>query len=127
MSFFFTPLQGLVKVSAKVVGLSGDIVLELALDTPATTTLLSKGRLQALGYDTANVPDKVQIVTGSGVELASRIAILELSALGITRANFEVVCNTLPPAVGVDGLLGLDFLRGRILTVDFQAGKLELK
>ena len=51
MSFPFTPQQGLIKVSAKVIGPWGDTVLQLALDTGATTTLLSASRLQPLGYD----------------------------------------------------------------------------
>jgi predicted aspartyl protease len=127
MSFNFDRQQGLVKVSAKVVGPSGDAVLQLALDTGATTTLLSVSRLQALGYDTASATTKVQIATASGAEMASQIAILQLSALGFDRVSFPVVCYTLPAAVGVDGLLGLDFLRGRILTIDFQNGVIDLK
>jgi predicted aspartyl protease len=127
MTFPFIPQQGLVKIGAKVVGPFGDAVLQLALDSGATTTLINANRLQALGYDTANAPGKIPITTASGSVLAPQIALLQFSALGFDRVNFPVVCYTLPAAVGVDGLLGLDFLRGRILTVDFQNGVIELK
>jgi hypothetical protein len=32
----------------------------------------------------------------------------------------------LPPGAGVDGLLGLDFLRGQSLTIDFRSGEITL-
>jgi hypothetical protein len=35
--------------------------------------------------------------------------------------------HTLPPSAGVDGLLGLDFLRGMRFTADFRAGALTLE
>jgi hypothetical protein len=38
--------------------------------------------------------------------------------------NFPVLGHTLPPSAGVDGLLGLDFLRGQSLTLDFRSGHL---
>lgn len=127
MSFPFTPHQGLVKVNTKVIGPWGDTVLQLALDTGATTTLLSASRLQPLGYDIANAPHKVQIATASGMEMAAQITLLQLSALGLDRVNFSVVCHALPAAVGVDGLLGLDFFRGRVLSLDFQKGIIGLQ
>jgi hypothetical protein len=34
--------------------------------------------------------------------------------------------HTLPPSAGVDGLLGLDFFRGQVLTVDFHKGMIAL-
>lgn len=40
--------------------------------------------------------------------------------------RFSALAHTLPPEVGVDDLLGLDFLRGQILTLDFQAGQISL-
>jgi hypothetical protein len=47
-------------------------------------------------------------------------------ALGQTRDSFPVFCHTHPSATGVDGLLGLDFLRGRVLSLDFRTGQGEL-
>ena len=40
--------------------------------------------------------------------------------------NFPVLCHDLPSTVTVDGVLGLDFLRGGRLKVDFRAGLLSL-
>jgi hypothetical protein len=37
-----------------------------------------------------------------------------------------VLAHDLPPEARVDGLLGLDFRRGSVLTVDFTAGPISL-
>jgi hypothetical protein len=42
------------------------------------------------------------------------------------RSFFPVLAYTLPPSLGVDGLLGLDFLRGLNLTLDFREGRMSL-
>ena len=126
MTFPFTPQQGLVIVNAEVVGPSGNAVLRLALDTGATNSLINTAPLVALGYDPALAPTRVQITTGSGVEFVPRITLSKITALGQDQAGFPVLCHTLPPSATVDGLLGLDFLRGRILTLNFQSGQITL-
>jgi len=37
-----------------------------------------------------------------------------------------ILCHTLPPSAGVDGLLGLDFFRGQRVTIDFQHGEVTI-
>jgi hypothetical protein len=45
---------------------------------------------------------------------------------GMVRAAFAILGLTLPPTAGVDGVLGLDFLRGLTLTIDFRLGEITL-
>ena len=45
-------------------------------------------------------------------------------SLGETKANFTVIAHYLPPTASVDGVLGLDFLRGHILNIDFKIGEI---
>jgi hypothetical protein len=68
----------------------------------------------------------VNVAMGNGVELVPRIILNRLSTLGRHRLAFPVLAHSLPPAAGIDGLLGLDFLRGSILTVDFRAATITL-
>lgn len=75
MSFPFDAQAGLVIVRAEALGQSGSIVLRLALDTGATSTMISVGPLAAIGYDPSLVADRVQVTTGSGVEFVPRLAI----------------------------------------------------
>ena len=126
MSVPFNAQEGLIIVPAELWGPSGSAVLRLALDTGATSTVVNVGLLVAIGYDPALAPDRVQVTTGSGVEFAPRIALQRVAALGQDRTNFSVLGHTLPPSAGVDGLLGLDFLRGQLLTVDLRTGQVTL-
>lgn len=126
MSFPFDARRGLVIVQAELFGPSGSIVLRLALDTGATGTMVNIGPLATVGYDPSLAPERVQVTTGSGVEFVPLIAISELKALGHTRAGFPVLGHTLPQSASVDGLLGLDFLRGQELNIDFRRGLITL-
>ena len=126
MSFSFNPQQELIIVRAELEGPSGTGNLRLALDTGASTTLISAGMLVTVGYDPALAPQRVQITTGSGVEFVPRITIQKLRALGEERTGLSVLCHTLPVSAGVDGLLGLDFFRGHLLAIDFRAGQIDL-
>ncbi len=127
MSFLFDPRQGLVLVGAELVGPSGTSVLRLALDTGATGTLINAAMLVSIGYDPALEPERLQVTTGSGVEFVPRLRLRRISALGQFRENFPVLCHTLPPTASVDGLLGLDFLRGHVLNLDFRTGTIRLE
>ena len=126
MSFPFDPQQGLIIVPAELWGPSGSAVLRLALDTGATGTVVNTGMLVALGYDPALIPDRVQITTDSGIEFVPRVLLDRIMVLGEESAEFPVLGHTLPPSAGIDGLLGLDFFRGRSLTIDFRAGQVVL-
>ena len=126
MSVPFAPQSGLIIVGGTVEGPSGSAVLRLALDTGATGTVINVGMLVALGYDPALAPGRIQVTTGSGVEFVPRITLDKIVALGRERMHFPVLGHTLPPSAGIDGLLGLDFVRGQTLTVDFRTGTLTL-
>lgn len=125
MSVSFDPQQGLIVVPAELWGPTGSVVLRLALDTGATSTIVNVALLVAVGYDPALMPDRIQITTGSGVEFAPRVTVNK-PALGQEQTAFPVLGHTLPPSAGVDGLLGLDFIRGQSLTIDFRTGRVTL-
>ena len=122
----FDAHQGLIVIAAELHGPSGNAILRLALDTGATSTLLNNSLLIAAGYDPAESEDRVEITTGSGVEYVARVTVRKLTALGQQRSDFAALAHTLPPSAGVDGLLGLDFLRGMLLSIDFQKGTIDL-
>ena len=126
MSVPFDPQQRLIVVPAELWGPTGSVVLRLALDTGATSTVVNVALLVAVGYDPALIPDRIQITTGSGVEFVPRVNVNKITALGQEQIAFPVLGHTLPPSAGVDGLLGLDFIRGQSLTLDFRTGRVTL-
>jgi len=126
VNFAFDPERGLIVVRAELWGPTGSGVLQLALDTGATSTLVNVGMLVAIGYDPALIAERVQVTTGSGIEFAPRVVLQRVRALGQERLGFPVLGHTLPPSASVDGLLGLDFFRGLDLAIDFRTGRLRL-
>jgi hypothetical protein len=60
------------------------------------------------------------------VEATTRLPVDKIEALGQERLNFSVIAHTLPPSASVDGVLGLDFMRSHVLTLDFQNGEITL-
>ena len=126
MSFAFSSLAGPITIDASLSGPLGQADLRLILDTGATTTLIRSTILIAVGYDPDASPDRVQVAMGGGMQLIPRVVLNRLSAVGQHRVGFPVLSHTILPAVGIDGLLGLDFLRGTILTVDFRAAQITL-
>lgn len=126
MSTSFNPQHHLIGVEVRLFGPSGDCKARLALDTGASSTVIAKDLLILIGYDPDTLPKTVNFTTGSGVESAARVSIDKLEALGQVRLNFSVIAHTLPPTASIDGLLGLDFLRNHVLTLDFQNGEIIL-
>ncbi len=126
MSLSFDGQRGLIVIPVRVAGPSGTAVVRLALDTGATRTLINASLLVAVGYDPAATLERTEVTTGSGVEFAALISISRIEALGREFTQFPVLAHTLPPSAGVDGVLGLDFLRGQLLSIDFHNGRLTL-
>lgn len=127
MKFPFKSDYGLIFIEARLQGIEKDVALILALDTGATGTVISAKRLDEAGYNLKNFDDEIYITTGSDVITVPKIEIENLTALGKSKENFAVIAHDLPPSASVDGVLGLDFLRGSILTVDFVEGEIELE
>ena len=126
MSYPFDGRQGVIVVPSELSGPLGSVVIRLAVDTGATRTMVNVGPLALVGYDPSLVADRVQVTTGSGVEYAPVLPVRGIDALGQEREDLEVLAHTLPASARIDGLLGLDYMRDRVLTVDFRAGTVAL-
>jgi len=126
VSFPFNSSAGPITIDASLSGPLGQADLRLILDTGATTSLLRSTILIAVGYDPDASPNRVQVAMGGGIQFIPRVVLNRLSALGQHRPGFPVLSHSILPAAGIDGLLGLDFFRGTILTVDFRAAQITL-
>ncbi len=122
----FHAASGPILLNAEITGPLGSVVVKLALDTGATTTLINRETLLSLGFDPDQSPRQISMTTGSSIETVPIVVLTRLSSLGQHRFGHSVICHALPPSSGLDGLLGLDFLRGRTLTIDFASGQIIL-
>lgn len=98
-------------------------VLSLALDTGATNTIIDLSMLMIAGYELKDATKQVELETAKGPVQAYVFTIRRLTALGITRNSMDVCGYDFFEngiVAEIDGVLGLDFFRGLVLTLDFR-------
>jgi predicted aspartyl protease len=122
----FDPEEDLIYLSATIFGPLGDINAHLALDTGATITMIRRGILLAIGYDLDSIATKISIVTGSGVEAAKQLTVEKIQAIDQAVDDVTVICHDLPEETGLDGLLGLNFLRHFDIEINYSTSTLAL-
>jgi len=111
MSYRFDPGSGLIVLPVHILGPLGGATVNLALDTGASTSVISWGTLTELGYDPAAAPVRSRITTGSELVVAPIVTVDQIETLGKGVTQFSMLCHTLPPSATVDSVLGLDFCR----------------
>ena len=80
------------------------------------------------GYRLSDTRGLVFIETANGLITANKFLVEELRCLGVARQNFEVSAYLFEdPQENVKGVLGLDFLQGHELCIDFTANTVTLK
>jgi gag-polyprotein putative aspartyl protease len=126
MTASFDPTQGLIIVEARIVGPTNNATLNLAVDTGATTTFVEEAVLAFIGYTQADATNKFDVLTASGIGTVLEVPARSLTALGETRGGFPIQSHTFPPGTSHDGVLGLDFFRGNVLTIEFVKGEITL-
>jgi hypothetical protein len=72
------------------------------------------------------VAARVPMTTGSVITSVPTLVLTRFTALGQSRFGFPVLAYSLPAYASVSGLLGLDFLRDQVLSIDFRAGQISL-
>lgn len=88
--------------------------------------MIRTATLVTLGYDPA-LGERLAMTTASGIEYVPRVRLNRLHAIGVEHEALSVVAHTLPASSIVQGLLGLDFFRGRRLEVDFRRGTVNVE
>ncbi len=126
MKFSFDPSKHLILVWANLHGPEGMLPIRMAIDTGATRTCLTHRVLKLLDYDIDAAVGQMEIGTGNGTIRVPSMPIQALRCLGRTTTDFTINWLVLPEKSGIDGLLGLDFLRGRKFQIDFEEGTVEL-
>lgn len=101
----------------------------LAIDTGASHTVIDLTALLIVGFQVQNAVRIVQFSTANGVVDAYVFVIEEIRALGLARYNFEICAYDFlsPDATdNFEGVLGLDFFKGKDLAISFRRFEISL-
>lgn len=98
----------------------------MILDTGATFTSISWSVALDIGYDPAVSQKRVSTITANGIIELPLITVDGMEIEGLRSQNIEVTCQDIPELAGVEGLLGLDFLRNFRTVLDYKKGFLEI-
>jgi hypothetical protein len=126
MSERFDPAARSVIAPVLVVGPERANRFKFAIDTGANRSSMRSEFLRLLGFDPRAVPRRRLMRSATGVTTVPMLTVPRIISLGQTRLDFEIAAHDPPEAIEADGLLGLDFFRGLVLTLDFSAGQLRL-
>src|SRR6185436_7553397 len=83
----------------------------LAVDTGSAHTVIAAGLIDDLGYSPLQGDQIATVRTAVGKEQGYLLRVSRFWALGFTVSNFHIHVFDLPDGFGIDGLVGLSFLR----------------
>lgn len=108
----FDRTRDLIIVSGRVWGRRGaPAPLRLVLDTGAAETIIVPDVLDELGYSPREGEAITIIRSAVGREEGYLIRVARFACLGFQSTDFRVHAHDLPEGWGIDGLIGLSFLR----------------
>jgi predicted aspartyl protease len=103
-------------------------VLRMAVDTGSSFVIIKPEILLTLGYDlTAARPMTIYGIHAQALT-APQVTLERFGAIGAEEANVDCLALSLPPQVGLDGLVGLSYLqRFSLVTFNFSDNSLTLQ
>jgi hypothetical protein len=107
----FDPASDLIIVKARVFGPRGRRPLSLALDTAASETHIVPEVIDDLGYSPLQGEAITSVRSAIGKETGYMLRVERFESLGFGFADLLVHVHDLPQGIGIDGLLGLRFLK----------------
>ena len=102
----------------------------LVFDTGASITSISPDSILGLGYDLSNPKYEQPSITASGTIESKVITLSKLSAIGEIVENIDVAIQEFPEKLtmwGIQGLLGLDFLKHFDVNICFSSGFIDIE
>lgn len=120
----FDPEGDLIVVNATVRGPRGSFPARLALDTGSAATVLVPDLVDEIGYTARDGTVRTSVTTAIGEEHGYLLKVAQLEALGFTVTAFPVHVFDLANRHGIEGLVGLNFLRRFNCEIRFEEGRI---
>jgi clan AA aspartic protease (TIGR02281 family) len=112
------PPRALENVIVLNVRINDQTLIPMLLDTGAKYTVISAHVARRLRIEDRAHGRHVSVVTASQLMRLPLIQLSRVDVHGVALADVETVVTDLPVALGVEGLLGMSFLRYCRLTLD---------
>jgi len=123
--FPFDPTAPSIIVPVTLTNHSKVATISMVLDTGASYVVIRPSLAQALNLDLDSTT--LDISTASGSASAASTTIPQITVLDCTCLRVPTIITHLPEDTGADGLLGLSFLNGYHLNINFTHHYLTLK
>jgi predicted aspartyl protease len=107
----FDATRDLIVVEARVWGAHRDTALSLAIDTASSATVISPEIIDELGYSPRDGESITTVSSAVGKERGYTLKVSRFAALGFEMPEYQVHVFDLAAGHGIDGLIGLSFLR----------------
>lgn len=122
----FDPAHDLIVVDAQLWGPGGTEkrTLALALDTGSSETVIMPEVIDELGYSPRAGEAITTVRAAIGKEQGYILRVVRFAALGFAIPDFRIHVFDLPSGFGIDGLIGLSFLRQFNYTVRSAEGRI---
>lgn len=98
----------------------------MALDSGSSYTIISEAAATQVGYDLSKISEYVSFSNASQSHLVPKVTLNSFSLADAKIDNLDVLIYTLPEEHGIDGVIGLNFLRHFNIGLDFEYGILTL-
>lgn len=90
----------------------------VALDTGARVSLILPEIAAALGFEREEMEPDATVFGATGDAPATVLRVASVCILGLEVKNLRVICHELHPRFGLQGILGLNFLRHFKIVID---------
>lgn len=123
----FDPKEREIWVDVVLHGPLGQIPCRFLLDTGTRVTVVDPALVDALGYSARMGEGRSRLIGVDGVQEGYRLEVERIEALGFAVSPCEVFCHDFDERLGVDGLIGMDLLDGRVVHLDGVRGVLTVE
>ena len=108
------------------VRLNGDTLVRMLLDTGAKYTIITPELARRLSLNLRGTR-RVPVTTATQIEMAALTTVDRIDIHGLVLQDVEIAVMNLPAALGVEGLLGMSFLKRCRLVLDAPNRSLEIE
>ena len=118
----FDPKSRIILVPVQVQGPLGDVDLKFLVDTGTPVTIVNTAFADLLGCNAKTAKRRSRLWGTGGPQDGYVHDVVKLTMMGVVIEPCELAFHDLDEELGIDGLIGMDLLEGRTLTIDGKAG-----